>query len=396
MNDPNRLGHRQRLRDRFLTEANGARSDAALLELLLTYAIPQQDVQPLVQQLIARFGDLSNVLSASAHELCQINGIKLSTATLLKLVDWIRSRHTSEPGLASPAVSEPSYSVMTVMQPLLFTTEEPEPPQTIPPQENTLIPPQRREMIQRPRTGLFGKAVLEEAVEQLPQLPDTESLEEIGRFLRTNLHFSAEETRHRYSNYIIRRMFPDGYADWSMRAFARRYAGGQELRDVCFYRFCKAEPLMFEVAQDVLMPALMNGTLDRARLRDYLDQRFPGSKSVNDCSQAIVQAWVTAGFARADRQVVVFSYRDVPVASFAFILHSEFGEPNMYDIAKVETNAAIRALLWNPERIVPALYDLRNMDILSKVSQIDAFRQFTTKGGLAETVRALVREEGNA
>ena len=66
----------------------------------------------------------------------------------------------------------------------------------------------------------------------------------------------------------------------------------------------------------------------------------------------------------------------------------------MYDIAKVETNPAIRALLWNPERIVPALYDLRNMGILGKVSQIDAFRQFTTKGGLAETVQALVSRRG--
>ena len=37
--------------------------------------------------------------------------------------------------------------------------------------------------------------------------------------------------------------------------------------------------------------------------------------------------------------------------------HSEFSEPGMYDIALVERNLAMRALLWNPERIVPALYE---------------------------------------
>ena len=263
-----------------------------------------------MQQLIARFGGLSNVLSASAHELCQINGIKLSTATLLKLVDWIRSRHTGEPGLASLAVSEPSYSVMTVMQPSLFTTEEPE-PQVSPRQDDTQIPPQRREMIQRPRTGPSAKLSLKKRWSSFLNCQILNRWRRSGVFCAQNLHFSAEETRHRYSNYIIRRMFPDGYADWPPRAFARRYAGRQELRDVCFYRFCKAEPLMFEVLKSA------HARTDKrhpqiARLRDYLDKRFPGSKSVNDCSQAIVQAWVTAGFARADRQVVVFSYRDFP------------------------------------------------------------------------------------
>ena len=66
----------------------------------------------------------------------------------------------------------------------------------------------------------------------------------------------------------------------------------------------------------------------------------------------------------------------------------------MYDIAKVEQNPAIRALLWNPERIVPALYELRNQGILSKVSQIDAFRQFTTKWDLTQVVETLVWEDG--
>ena len=40
-------GHRARVRERFLSGDAASRSDAALLELLLTYALPQRDVQPL-------------------------------------------------------------------------------------------------------------------------------------------------------------------------------------------------------------------------------------------------------------------------------------------------------------------------------------------------------------
>ena len=47
-------GHRQRLRERFLVRESGALTDEALLELLLCYAIPQRDVQPLAKRLIRK------------------------------------------------------------------------------------------------------------------------------------------------------------------------------------------------------------------------------------------------------------------------------------------------------------------------------------------------------
>ncbi len=383
MTDPNTPGHRHRLRERFLAAADGSRSDQAILELLLTYAIPQRDVRPLAELLIARFGDLSGILSASAEELCRVEGIKDATATLLKLVDWIRAHVPREPG------AESTEETIIVTQPPLFDIEEAETPAALPPEEGPK-PPQRREVIVRPSTGLFGKAVLEEAIEQLPHLPDTESLDEIGRFLRANLHFSAETTRERYAAYVVRRMFPEGYADWPLRAFARRYAGRQELRDVCFYRFCKAEPLMFTLSDAVVIPAIGSGKLDRGALRGYLREQHPESGNIKDCGQAVVEALNAGGLAKADRTHVYFAYREVLSPSFAFILHSEFPEPGMYNIALVERNPAMRALLWNPERIVPALYELRNQGILSKVSQIDAFRQFTTRWDLRQVVEALV------
>jgi len=172
--------------------------------------------------------------------------------------------------------------------------------------------------------------------------------------------------------------------------FARAFADTQELRDACFYRFLLTEPLEVEIIEDLILPSLGTGRLSREHIRKRLSEKFPESKSIVDCGQAIVDALTAGGIARADRTKISFAYREIPVASFAFVLHSEFPEPGMYDIRKLEVNRMIRAMLWNPERLLHALYELRNQGLISKVSEIDSIRQFTTKYTLAEVVEQIV------
>jgi DNA repair protein RadC len=245
----------------------------------------------------------------------------------------------------------------------------------------------------KPRQGteLFGKAALREAIQLLPSLPDSESLDDIRDHLRKNLHFSAEETRKRYAAYIARRLFPDGIADQALRAFGRANASTPELKEVCFYRFCKAEPLMQRVMVDLFLPALGLGRVRRERIMDYLQSKFPESKSASDCTQAIVDALVAGGIAAADRKQVTFAMRPIRPASFAFALHSEFPEPGIYEVAKAESNRLLSCLLWTPERILAALYELRNTGMISKISEIDSVRQFTLKFDLLGAVNQMVK-----
>ena len=77
------VGHRERLRNKFLS--NNKLEDYELLELLLTYAIPRKDVKTLAKSLLIRFGSLGGVLGASVDDLVQFNGIKENAAALLKL-----------------------------------------------------------------------------------------------------------------------------------------------------------------------------------------------------------------------------------------------------------------------------------------------------------------------
>ena len=77
-------GHRSRLRKRVCTQPFDTLADYEILECLLGYAIPRKDVKVLAKQLIAEFGSLGAVLSAPAHALQRVKGVKENTAALLK------------------------------------------------------------------------------------------------------------------------------------------------------------------------------------------------------------------------------------------------------------------------------------------------------------------------
>ncbi len=83
---PHYRGHRQRLRQRFLTGGLTSLQDYEILELLLTFAIPFSDVKPLAKRLISHFGSFSGVLDASCEELVKVMGLGEYSATLIRLV----------------------------------------------------------------------------------------------------------------------------------------------------------------------------------------------------------------------------------------------------------------------------------------------------------------------
>ena len=58
------IGHRERLRERFLDAGPDAVTEYELLELVLFRAIPRRDVKPLAKALIAKFGSFAEVVAA--------------------------------------------------------------------------------------------------------------------------------------------------------------------------------------------------------------------------------------------------------------------------------------------------------------------------------------------
>ena len=78
-------GHRQRLKERFLRQGLDGFTDIQILELLLFYAIPRQDTNPIAHALLDRFCTLDKVLDAPVEELKEVKGMGDHAALLLKL-----------------------------------------------------------------------------------------------------------------------------------------------------------------------------------------------------------------------------------------------------------------------------------------------------------------------
>ena len=77
------LGHRDRLRDRFLKGGGDALHDYEILELLLFQAIPRRDTKPIAKALIDRFGSYAGVLRAAPAELQTVDGVGKAAAVAI-------------------------------------------------------------------------------------------------------------------------------------------------------------------------------------------------------------------------------------------------------------------------------------------------------------------------
>lgn len=78
-------GHRQRLKERFALEGLDNFNELQVLELLLFYAIPRVDTNPIAHRLLNKFGSLSQVLEAPVEELQKVEGVGRNTAVFLHL-----------------------------------------------------------------------------------------------------------------------------------------------------------------------------------------------------------------------------------------------------------------------------------------------------------------------
>jgi DNA repair protein RadC len=83
---PHYLGHRARLRERFISAGPDALSDYELLEMVLFTAQPRRDMKPIAKSLLKRFGSFAEVIHAPEPLLREVDGIGDASINQLKLV----------------------------------------------------------------------------------------------------------------------------------------------------------------------------------------------------------------------------------------------------------------------------------------------------------------------
>ena len=107
MNQEDRSGHRQRLREKFERYEQEAFLDYELLELILTYSIPRRDVKPIAKELMNRFHTFPGVMDARPEDLAQVPGLGQNSVTLLKLIRSANVRYLARTLESLPLLDSP-------------------------------------------------------------------------------------------------------------------------------------------------------------------------------------------------------------------------------------------------------------------------------------------------
>ncbi len=87
------MGHRQRLRERFLNSGLQGFHDYEVIELLLTLGTPRKDCKQAAKDALKKFGSLNAVLEANPKELQEIEGIGPNNIFGLKLSQTVARRY---------------------------------------------------------------------------------------------------------------------------------------------------------------------------------------------------------------------------------------------------------------------------------------------------------------
>lgn len=83
---PHYTGHRQRLRQRFLSGGSGAIADYELLEMILFSSHPRGDVKPLAKRLLQKFGSFAKVIRADNKALLEVEEMGEAGLAALKVI----------------------------------------------------------------------------------------------------------------------------------------------------------------------------------------------------------------------------------------------------------------------------------------------------------------------
>ena len=105
MTDHGNDGHRERLKARFVGTGGAGVADYELLELALTFAIPRKDVKPLAKDLLAKFGSLSGVLTATPEQLGAVKGLGPSSVAFIQVVQQLAVRVRREKVVGQPVLA---------------------------------------------------------------------------------------------------------------------------------------------------------------------------------------------------------------------------------------------------------------------------------------------------
>ena len=86
-------GHRNRLREKVRKFGLKSLSEHEVIELILNYAIPRKNTNPLAHALINEFGSLSKVIDADYYDLLKVDGVGKEAALYINIISSLMQEY---------------------------------------------------------------------------------------------------------------------------------------------------------------------------------------------------------------------------------------------------------------------------------------------------------------
>lgn len=236
-----------------------------------------------------------------------------------------------------------------------------------------------------------GKDLADHALKYIPESAAFPDIKSYRAHLVDTLPFNSVATRRRNASYLINRFFPGEKLHRDLSSFSGAAAGHMCLGDVLFYLAARSEQIIGLTAEQVVWPSLADGGVSRSRIAEFVRGKLLSEKGSKETTSAIVRSYQHFGIGEMTRTRLNVSIRQGHLASFAYILHLEYPEPGMHTFEKLLDGPMHKWLLWERDWIIEQLYCCRQEGLLTKVSEIDAMRQFTTRYSLAEATEHIVK-----
>lgn len=365
-------GHRSRLRHRFANNPS-AFSDEDLLELILTYAIPRRDVRSLVNELIEKFGNARDTMTATYNDLLTVHGVGEQTAILIAVVGELTSRRSNR-----TLVSDMSNNDEPLKQGRLFDQG------AVPVDE-----PESSTSQVRPKIQAYVNDEIINILTFLPQAVRFRRFDDYKTYLATELPYNSATTRQRRANHILLRFFPTERLDTPLTYFLSRYNALEDLKDVLFYHILRSEPLAARVAEELIWPALSHGRVDRKQIREAILRHMPdlGMSSQKNAIRSILTTYDLLSVGNRNGETLFFKTRPGSLAAFVYVLTSEFPSAGIYSFEDLEQGPMRHWLLWDRDWIHQQIYALQAQGVIAKVSDIDRIRQFSLRSDQTNALR---------
>ncbi len=121
---PHYLNHRNRLRKRFLEQGINSLQDYEIVELFLTFVIPQKDVKQEAKEIINRFGSIKGFFEADEKELKKTKFFKDKAITLRRFIKEISILYHKQLAEEIPLIQSREELVKYSTKKLGFREEE--------------------------------------------------------------------------------------------------------------------------------------------------------------------------------------------------------------------------------------------------------------------------------